>query len=155
MQTQQWVEGNFLITTDPHRVDVEVVYEFLSKQTYWARDIPRAVLEKSVRNALCFSIWSTAEDAAAQVGFARVISDFATTAYIGDVFVLPSFRGRGLSKWLMSCILAHPELQGLRRWILVTSDAHGLYSQFGFKPLARAQTYMERHDPQVYARAVL
>ena len=89
-------------------------------------------------------------DPGAQVGFARVISDFATIAYLGDVFVLEAHRGRGLSKWMMECITLHPALQGLRRWILVTRDAHGLYSQFGFKPLKSAGSYMELHRPDVY-----
>jgi GNAT superfamily N-acetyltransferase len=107
---------------------------------------PNNCLARSIENALCFGIYEGRE----QVGFARVISDFATIAYIGDVFVLGTHRGRGLSKWLMRCITDHPALQGLRRWILTTRDAHGLYSQFGFTPVKAPERFMERHQPNVY-----
>jgi GNAT superfamily N-acetyltransferase len=96
---------------------------------------------------LCFALL----DGDRQVGFARVISDHATIAYLGDVFVLPEYRGRGLAKWLVECVTSHSELQGLRRWILATSDAHGLYEKFGFTPLKNPGNFMERHDPTVYA----
>jgi GNAT superfamily N-acetyltransferase len=138
--------GEFLISTDPLRLDLDVIHGFLSNN-YWAKGIPREVVARSIENSLCFGIY---DDKDAQVGFARVVSDFATVAYLGDVFVLESHRGRGLSKWMMECIREHPALQGLRRWILLTRDAHGLYSQFGFKPLKSPERYMERHDPDVY-----
>jgi GNAT superfamily N-acetyltransferase len=102
---------------------------------------------RSIEHALCFGIY---DGTGAQVGFARVISDFATIAYVGDVFVLESHRGRGLGKWLMECITQHPALQNLRRWILTTRDAHGLYAQLGFTPVKSPERYMERHDPKVY-----
>ena len=135
------------VTTDPHRIDRDIVYGFLS-QSYWARGIPREVLERALANSLCFSLF----DGANQVGFARVATDRATFAYLADVFVLPTHRGRGLSKLLMDTIVAHPDLQGLRRWVLVTRDAHGLYGRYGFTPLAMADGYMERWDPEVYQR---
>jgi len=135
------------VTTDPTRVDKDVVYGFLSR-SYWAKGIPRPVLERAIANSLCFSVF----DGDAQVGFARVATDRATFAYLADVFVLPSHRGRGLSKLLMETIVAHPDLQGLRRWVLVTQDAHGLYARYGFKPLAKVEGYMERWDPEVYQR---
>ncbi len=103
-------------------------------------------VNRSIDGSLCFSLL----EGATQIGFARVVSDRATIAYLGDVFVLPEFRGRALGKWLMECVLAHPELQGLRRWILLTRDAHGLYEQLGFKPLSRPERYMELHNPDVY-----
>jgi len=139
--------GACFVTTDPTRVDKDVVYGFLSR-SYWAKGIPRPVLERAIANSLCFSVF----DGDAQVGFARVATDRATFAYLADVFVLPSHRGRGLSKLLMETIVAHPDLQGLRRWVLVTQDAHGLYARYGFKPLAKVEGYMERWDPEVYQR---
>jgi GNAT superfamily N-acetyltransferase len=101
---------------------------------------------RAIKNSLCFGVYSDGK----QIGFARVVSDFATYAYIGDVFVVESYRGHGLGKWLMECIVGHPRLQGLRRWTLLTRDAHGLYTQFGFTPLRKPERYMERHDPDVY-----
>ena len=124
---------------------MDVVHGFLTK-CYWAKGIPREVVACSIKYSLCFGVYAQNK----QVGFARVISDYATYAYIGDVFVLEPFRGRGLGKWLMECVMQHPRLQGLRRWSLVTSDAHGLYEQFGFGPLKKPQNYMELHRPHVY-----
>lgn len=138
--------GEYVISTDPARLDLDVIHEFLTN-CYWSQGIPREVVAKSVEHSLCFGIY---HESGEQVGFARVISDFATIAYLGDVFVLEAHRGRGLSKWMMECITLHPALQGLRRWILVTRDAHGLYSQFGFTPLKSAGGYMELHRPDVY-----
>jgi len=136
----------FCISTDPARLDLEVIHNFLTN-CYWAKGIPRDVVARSIEHSLCFGVY---DGSGAQVGFARVVTDFATIAYLGDVFVLESHRGRGLSKWLMECITQHPALQGLRRWILLTRDAHGLYSQFGFKPVAKPDRYMELHKPDVY-----
>ncbi len=138
--------GELLISTDPARLDIDVIHGFLTTG-YWAKGIPREVVARSVEHSLCFGVY---DGNIAQVGFARVISDFATIAYVGDVFVLDSHRGRGLGKWLMESITQHPALQGLRRWILTTRDAHGLYSQVGFTPVKFPERYMERLDPQVY-----
>ena len=137
--------GELVVSTDPARLDLEVIHGFLTN-CYWAEGIPREVVARSIEHSLCFGVY----DGSAQIGFARVISDFATVAYLGDVFILESHRGRGLSKWLMECVVQHPALQGLRRWILLTRDAHGLYSHFGFKPLKSAERYMELHQPDVY-----
>lgn len=126
-----------------------MIAEFLVS-SYWAKGIPAATVEKSLENSLCFAVL----DGDRQIGFARVISDRATIAYLADVFVLPEYRGRGLSKWLMECIISHSELQGLRRWILATLDAHGLYEKFGFTPLKRSKMFMERHNPNVYGAGV-
>jgi GNAT superfamily N-acetyltransferase len=139
--------GEFVVSTRRDRIDLDVVHGFLS-ECYWARGIPREVVACSIENSLCFGLYAEGK----QIGFARVITDYATYAYIGDVFVLESFRGRGLGKWLMECIMEHPRLQGLRRWSLVTSDAYGLYSQFGFERLKKPQNYMELHRPDVYSR---
>jgi GNAT superfamily N-acetyltransferase len=140
-----WVNGTFTVTCDPSKMDLAVVAEFLAS-SYWAKGIPMATVERSLARSLCFALL----DGDRQVGFARVISDHATIAYLGDVFVLPEYRGRGLSKWLMECIIGHPELQGLRRWMLATRDAHGLYEKFGFTPLKRPEIFMERHNPSAY-----
>jgi len=138
--------GNYLLSTEPSRLDLNVIHNFLTN-CYWAKGIPRDVVARSIEHALCFGVY---DDQDAQVGFARVISDFATIAYLGDVFVLESHRGRGLSKWLMECITRHPALQGLRRWILLTRGAHGLYSKYGFTAVKTPEFYMELHHPKVY-----
>jgi GNAT superfamily N-acetyltransferase len=159
--------GEFVISTDPARLDLDVIHNFLTN-CYWARGVPREVVARSIEHALCFGVYDGGDmnpclakearhgapkhEAPKQVGFARVISDFATVAYVGDVFVLESYRGRGLGKWLMQCITQHPALQNLRRWILTTRDAHGLYAQVGFTPVKSPERYMERHDPNVYER---
>ena len=139
---------NFLLSTDPERLDLAVIHAFLSG-SYWAKGIPRELVARSIQNSLCFGVYSDGQ----QVGFARVISDFATYAYVADVFVLAPFRGQGLGKWIMESILAHPRLEQLRRWNLVTKDAHGLYEQFGFRAPKRPENYMERYDEDVYERS--
>ncbi len=136
----------FLISTDRSLLDLDVIHGFLTN-CYWAKGIPREVVQRSIEHSLCFGIY---DGTGLQVGFARVVSDFATVAYLGDVFVLESHRGRGLSKWIMECIMQHPALQNLRRWILLTRDAHGLYAQFGFTPVKSPERYMELHRPDVY-----
>jgi GNAT superfamily N-acetyltransferase len=142
---QEWHRDGFTISTDPARLDLDVIHGFLSS-SYWAPGIPREVVARSIEHSLCFGIHA----GSGQVGFARVITDRATFGYLGDVFVLESHRGRGLSKWLMECIHAHPELQDFRRWVLLTRDAHGLYAQHGWKPIASPDRYMERWTPNVY-----
>ena len=138
--------GEFLLSTDPARLDLDVIHGFLTN-CYWAKGIPREIVARSIEHSLCFGVYDVSS---AQVAFARVVSDFATVAYLGDVFVLESHRGRGLSKWMMECVMQHPALQGLRRWILLTRDAHGLYSQFGFTPVKAPERYMELHNAGVY-----
>ena len=136
----------FLLTTDRSLIDVYVVHGFLT-EAYWCKGIPRETVERAIENSLCFSIFERER----QVGFARVVSDFATYAYLADVFVIEQYRGRGLSSWLMACIVAHPDLQGLRRWTLATRDAHGLYAKYGFTSLEVPDRFMERHNPTVYS----
>jgi GNAT superfamily N-acetyltransferase len=138
--------GEFVISTSRERLSLDVVHSFLTN-CYWAKGIPREIVARSIEHSLCFGIY---EGSGAQVGFARVVSDFATVAYLGDVFVLESHRGRGLSKWLMQCVMQHPALKHLRRWILLTRDAHGLYSQFDFTLVSAPERYMELHQPEIY-----
>jgi GNAT superfamily N-acetyltransferase len=139
-------KGQYLVSTDRARLDVDAIHAFLTT-CYWAKGIPKETVTRSIENSLCFGVYCGGE----QVGFARVVSDYATYAYIGDVFVLEAYRGRGLGKLLMECIVSHPALQGLRRWTLATRDAHGLYAQYGFTPLRKPGRWMERHDQNVYA----
>jgi len=141
-------QGNYTISTDKNRLDIALIHHFLSVQSYWAIGIPLDTVKKSIDNAMCFGVYSGDQ----QVGFARVITDWATIAYLADVFILPEHRGQGLSKWLVETITTHPELQGLRRWMLGTSDAHTLYEKYGFKPVARPQIWMEKHNPDVYKK---
>jgi GNAT superfamily N-acetyltransferase len=141
--------GDFVISTDPRRLDITVIYEFLKNLSYWAKGIPREILARSIEHSLCFGVY---DGSGAQVGFARVITDFATYAYVADVFVLESHRGQGLGKSLMQCILEHPALQGLRRWNLTTRDAHELYAQVGFKPLKVPERYMEIQQMNTYEK---
>ena len=143
---------NYLISTDPSKLSLDVIYRYLSEESYWAKGIPRTVVKRSIANSICFGVYVNSE----QIGFARVISDKATFAYLGDVFILPHYRGKGLSKWLMQTIHAHPELQELRRWWLGTKDAHGLYEQFGWTRITEevAKRFMQKHDPDIYKRNV-
>ena len=143
----EYRKGEFTLSTDRERLDLGVIHGFLT-ECYWAKGISREIVARSIQNSLCFGIYAGDQ----QVGFARVISDFATYAYIADVFVLGAFRGRGLGKWLMECIMQHPRLQGLRRWGLVTGDAHGLYAKSGFTAPKRPEIYMERYEEDIYQR---
>jgi len=155
---REWRRGELAISTDKSRLQLEVVHESLAR-SYWAERIPRDVVERSIAGSLCFGVYAieaeTPRRVEKQVGFARLVTDGATFAWVSDVFVLEEWRGRGLSKWLMQCMTAMPELAGLRRWILATRDAHGLYRQFGFTPLAEPARYMERLDRDVYKRGNL
>ena len=141
--------SGFLISTDRGRLNLDMIHTFLTN-SYWAKGIPREVVARSVDHSLCFGMY---DENGRQIGFARVITDYATIAYLGDVFLLESHRGLGLSKWLMECIVQHPALQNLRRWILLTRDAHNLYSKFGFTPLKSPDSYMELHHSNVYDAA--
>ena len=133
-------DSDYQISTDRDRIDVDLVFHFLSDESYWRRGIPRHIVERSIENSLCFGVYSGDE----QVGFARVITDRATFALIADVFIVASHRGKGLSKRLMREVVNHPDLQGLSRMLLLTSDAHSLYEQFGFVEIANSWRFMER-----------
>jgi GNAT superfamily N-acetyltransferase len=137
----------FLISTDRTRLDLNLIHAFLTK-VYWSEGIPLETVKRAIENSLCFGI----HHQAAQIGFGRVITDYATLGYIGDVFIVEKYRGRGLAKWLVESMTAHPELQGLRRWMLATRDAHGLYSRFGFRGLKSPEKWMEIHNAGVYRR---
>ncbi|RPD48163.1 GNAT family N-acetyltransferase [Paracnuella aquatica] len=141
-----WTKDDFTITTSKDLIDVPYVHRFLSR-SYWAQEIPAEVVARSIEGSLCFSVFQQNN----QVGFARVITDGATFAYLADVFIDEAFRGLGLSKWLMETIVAHPSLTGLRRFLLVTRDAHGLYEQFGFTPIAHPENFMSIHRPGLYS----
>jgi GNAT superfamily N-acetyltransferase len=145
--TTEWSRDGFIVSTDPARIDVDLVHGFLTT-SYWAEGIPRDVVRRSIEHSFCFGLYHEGR----QVGFARVITDRATFAYLGDVFVLEAFRGRGLGRWMLEIIQAHPELQGFRRWVLLTRDAHALYRDAGWTSLAAPDRYMERWFKGVYAK---
>lgn len=133
------------VSADPSRFDIEFIHQYLTR-AYWCEGISRETIEKAIRGSLCFGVFVEGK----QAGFARMVTDKATFAYLADVFIHEDYRGRGLSKLLMQTIMAHPDLQGLRRIILATRDAHGLYAQFGFQPLNNPERWMQIHDPDVY-----
>lgn len=143
----EWTRDRFLISTDPDRLDREVIHRFLAG-SYWAPDIPRAIVDRSIDHSMPFGLY----DGARLVGFARIITDYSTFAYVSDVFVLESHRGQGLAQWLMEIILDHPDLKNLRRWVLLTRNAHPLYRRVGFRELEDASRYMEIVDRDVYVR---
>jgi len=136
------------VSTDKARLDIDLIHKFLSEDSYWAKNIPRVVVERSIDNSLCFGAY----DGRDQAGFTRVVTDYAVFAYIGDVFVLPAHRGKGVSKMIMKAIRSHPDLQGLRRWALATRDAHGLYEKFGWRSLENPERMMEIVDPEIYLK---
>jgi GNAT superfamily N-acetyltransferase len=139
-------KGEFEIDTDRQRLDVDAIHRFLADESYWARSRTREQTETAIANSICFGLYTGDR----QIGFARVVSDKATFAYLGDVYVIEEFRGRDLGKWLMEVIVSHPDLQGLRRWVLATRDAHGLYEQYEFAGLRFPERWMERTAPDAY-----
>ena len=143
--------SDYSVSTAKSKLDLPLIHTFLSTQAYWSLNIPFATVKRSIENSFCFGVYQGDR----QVGFARVITDFATIAYLGDVFILPEHRGKGLSKRLVGEIMAHPDLQGLRRWILLTSDAHELYRQYGWKPIAGPDRYMEIANPDIYKTSAI
>ena len=139
-------KDDYCISTNRAKLDVNAIHNFLSTQSYWCQNIPVETVIKSIDNSLNFGLYYKDK----QIGYARIISDYSTFAYLADVYVLPEHRGNGLSKWMMQTIMLHPELQGLRRWVLLTADAHGLYKQFGWKDISNPEKYMEIHYKDVY-----
>lgn len=137
----------YTISTEKEKLDIDFIHSFLTR-SYWAEGIPKDVIKRSVDGALCFGVYEGEK----QVGFARMITDKATFAYLADVFIIEEYRGRGLSKWLMKVIMSHPDLQGLRRMMLATRDAHKLYAQFGFALLTNVDRWMQIHNPDIYKR---
>lgn len=141
-----WQNGEFTISTDKDRLQIEVIQKFLADESYWAKTRTPEQTETAIKNSFCFGIYK----GEIQIGFARVVSDFATFAYLGDVFVLKEFRGQNLGKWLMETIIDHPDLKGLRRWVLATRDAHMFYEKYGFHELKFPERWMEKPAPDAY-----
>jgi GNAT superfamily N-acetyltransferase len=142
---REWHRGDYTISTDNERLEIPTIHHYLSNESYWAQGRSVETVQLALKNSFNFGLYKNSK----QVGFARVVTDFATFAWLADVFVLPEYRGQGLSKWLMEIILGHPRLQGFRRWVLATKDAHTLYERFGFIPLHRPERWMERPDPNM------
>ncbi|HTQ63927.1 MAG TPA: GNAT family N-acetyltransferase [Puia sp.] len=147
MKATLWEKDNFSISIDKYKLDVPYIHKFLST-SYWAENIPVETVRRSIEGSICFGVYHEGK----QIGFARVVSDLATFAYLADVFIEEQYRGLGLAKRLMQIILSHPDLQGLRRFLLATRDAHGLYSQFGFVPLTNVDRWMQIHQKNVYKK---
>jgi len=146
MAIVEYERPGYRISTDSGAMDIDAVHAYLAR-SYWAREIPKELVAKSIRGSLCFGLFSDDR----QIGFARVVTDRATFAYLCDVYLLEPFRGQGLAKWMMDAVVAHPDLQGLRRFVLATRDAHGLYERYGFTSLARPEIFMEINRRDVYA----
>ncbi|MGI8786201.1 MAG: GNAT family N-acetyltransferase [Pyrinomonadaceae bacterium] len=142
----EWQNGEFIISTDRKRLQIDRIQKFLTEESYWAKERTHKQTMTAIKNSLPFGVYKGEN----QIGFARVVTDYATFAYLGDVFILENFRGRGLSLWLMETILSHPDLQGFRRWILATKDAHALYAKFGFHELKFPTRWMEKPAPNAY-----
>jgi len=147
MEIEEYKKENYVVSTDKSKLNLAVIHGYLSR-SYWAEDIPLEILKKAITNSLCFGIYNGNN----QVGFARVISDYSTFAYLADVFVLEEERGKGLSKFLMECILKHNQLQGLRNFSLMTKDAHSLYSRYGFKNIPQPENFMAKKVENIYKK---
>ena len=147
MKIETYLKGNYEISTDKSKLDIAVIHGFLST-SYWAEEIPVEIVQKAIENSLCFGVY----DGSKQIGFARVITDYATFGYLADVFIVESARGKGLSKWLMECILMYPQLQGLRNFCLMTQDAHTLYARYGFKNIPKPENFMAKKIDGIYKK---
>ena len=145
-ESKTWQKGEFTISTDRERLQIDAIHKFLSEESYWAKERTKEQTTRAIKNSLSFGVYKGEN----LVGFARVVTDYATFAYVGDVFILEEFRGQGLSKWLMDTIISHPDLQNFRRWILATKDAHALYEKFGFTALKFPVRWMEKTAPNAY-----
>ena len=143
----EWKQDNYLISDDDAILDIDAICDFLSR-AYWAENRPRALIERSLQHSQNFGVYDR-QHRQKQIGFARVVTDYSVFAYLCDVFIHEDYRDRALGKWLMECVLAHPELQGLKRWCLLTKDAHGLYKQFGFRELEDPSRWMEIFNPNL------
>ena len=142
---ETWRNGDYLISTDPALLNVPLIHDFISNQSYWGQGREIETVQRALNNSLNFGLYKHDE----QIGFARVVTDYCTFAWLADVFVVEGHRGTGLSKWLMEVIISHPQLVNMRRWVLATKDAHGLYAQFGFEPLLQPERWMEWFNEQV------
>ena len=148
MNDDAFLKKGFIISTDKNLLYFDAIYNYLNQESYWAQGIPVETLKRAIENSVCFGIYQQNK----QAGFARVITDKATFAYICDLFILPDYRRHGLSKWLVQNIVCHPEFKDLRRWSLATVDAHGLYSQFGFTQISKPDRWMEIYKPEIYKK---
>ena len=148
MQIEEYIQENYVVSTDPSKLDLKVIHGYLSR-SYWAEEIPFETVKRSVEHSLCFGVYALGK----QIGFARVISDYTTFAYLADVFILEEERGKGLSKFLMECILKHKELQGLRNFSLMTQDAHSLYARYGFKNIPNPENFMAKKLSSLHGHA--
>jgi N-acetylglutamate synthase-like GNAT family acetyltransferase len=146
MKTYEEYKDDFLISTDKSKLNIAVIHHYLSTASYWAKNIPLQKVQRCIEHSFCFGVYKNNQ----QAGFARLITDYTTYAYLADVFILDEYRCMGLSKWLMQFITTNAEVQGLRRWMLATQDAHGLYSQFGFTPPDKPERIMQRRDMESY-----
>ncbi|MGA7160274.1 MAG: GNAT family N-acetyltransferase [Bacteroidota bacterium] len=145
---KEYRRGKFSVSADPSKLDIEAIHDFLT-HCYWSEGISKKTVARAIEHSLCFGLFEGNK----QIGFARVISDRATYAYLCDVYVLETYRGKGLGTWLMSCVMKHPDLQGLRRFTLLTRDAHGLYQKFGFTAAKNPSRYMEIHNADIYKKS--
>lgn len=141
-------KDEFSISTDKEKLDLDAIHYFLSNKAYWCLNIPQEKVQTAIQNSFCFGVYDNGK----QIGFARIVTDFSTVAYLGDVYILEEYRGLGLSKWLVETIMSNPNLQGLRRWILLTGDAHELYRKFGWTNIADSSKWMELHNKNVYLK---
>lgn len=141
----EWQQGEYTISTDKSRLNVPLIHDFISNHSYWGQGRKLEIVQRAIDHSLNFGLYKIDQ----QIGFARVVTDYCTFAWLADVFILPDHRGHGLAKWMMGIILSHPELQGFRRWVLATKDAHSLYARFGFIALHRPERWMERPDPNM------
>ncbi len=142
----KWQNGEFAISTDENLLQIDAIHKFLTEESYWAKTRTKEQTVTAIKNSLPFGVYKGEN----LIGFARVVTDYATFAYLGDVFILDEFRGKGLSKWLMEVIINHPDLQGFRRWVLATKDAHALYEKYGFTELKHPTRWMEKAAPDAY-----
>jgi GNAT superfamily N-acetyltransferase len=139
------IPDEYSISTDPSKLNLDIIHNYISNESYWGKGRSLEVVKRSIDNSLPFGIYYKDE----MIGFARILTDYATFAWVADVFILDEHRGKGLSKWLMEIILSHPQVQGFRRWVLATKDAHELYRKFGFRELNKPERWMERPDPNM------
>jgi GNAT superfamily N-acetyltransferase len=146
---ESYAKSGYTISTDPMLLDFSQIYRYLSEESYWARERSRELVERSIHHSLCFGVYTAGTGLPKQVGFARVVSDYATFAYLADVFILPEYQGQGLGKWLVATILSHPDLQSVGRWTLYTNDAHELYRRFGFGTEQDPWRYMSCRPQQL------
>ncbi|MES2769233.1 MAG: GNAT family N-acetyltransferase [Bdellovibrionota bacterium] len=155
IQNKSWEKENFLISTDKIFLQVDRIHKFLANDAYWSQGIPKAVVVKSIENSFCFGLYDISAGDKEQIGYARIVTDYASFAWLCDVYVEPSHRNKGLSKWLMTCVMSHPDLQNLRRICLATKDAHELYKKFGFEVTKSPENWMEIKDNDLYKKMKL